>query len=161
MDNIVSEETPVTPIKRVEALKPLSRDHHHSLLLSWKIREGFRREIPPKRIKSFADWFWSNSLNKHFLMEEEHIFPVLGNTHELVRRALSEHRRLKRLFEEQVDIVKSLSPIEEELESHIRFEERILFNEIQKMASEEQLAQIEAIHQEDEMCETWKDEFWK
>ncbi len=39
------------PIKRSVALKPLSREHHHGLLLSWKIREGFNRNVEIERIK--------------------------------------------------------------------------------------------------------------
>jgi len=39
------------PIKRNEALKPLSRDHHHGLLLCWKIRQGIKLNIEPERIK--------------------------------------------------------------------------------------------------------------
>lgn len=39
------------PIKRHPSLQPLSREHHYGLLLSWKIREGFKREVPPERIK--------------------------------------------------------------------------------------------------------------
>lgn len=43
------------PIKRHTALKPLSREHHHGLLLSWKIREGLKRNIEIPRIKKYID----------------------------------------------------------------------------------------------------------
>ena len=33
------------PQKRHKALQPLSREHHHGLLLSWKIRTGFSKDI--------------------------------------------------------------------------------------------------------------------
>ena len=48
-------------------------------------------------------------------MEETHIFPILEDDNELVKRALAEHRRLKHLFEEREDDIKTLSKIEEEL----------------------------------------------
>lgn len=97
----------------------------------------------------------------HFKKEEEIVFPVLGNEHDLVKKALADHRRLKRLFEDTIDIEKSLSLIEEELEKHIRFEERILFDQIQKVVSPQQLELIMGIHSENSVSEDWGDEFWK
>ncbi len=149
------------PIPRHEAIKPLSRDHHFGLLLCWKIREGFRRNIEPNRMKKYTDWFWENNLQIHFQDEENWLFPLLGNNHELIRKALSDHRRLKRLFEENVKVADSLSLIEEELERHIRFEERELFNEIQKIASPEQLLALEGKITEGVNGDDWPDPFWK
>ena len=54
-----------------------------------------------------------------------------------------------------------MNKIEEELEQHIRFEERVLFPEIQKVATEKQLALIENIHQQDDFIDKLDDEFWK
>lgn len=149
------------PLKRHKALQPLSRDHHHGLLLSWKIRSGFSKNIEFERIKTYADWFFEHQLIPHFDLEEEHIFPLLEADNDMVKRALAEHRRLKRLFAETKDVEKSLHKIEEELEQHIRFEERILFPEIQKNATEAQLALIEDIHQDDRFEDNESDEFWK
>jgi len=148
------------PLKRHKALQPLSREHHHGLLLSWKIRTGFSKNIEIERIKTYADWFFNNELIPHFELEEAHIFPILKADNELVKRALAEHRRLKRLFNDEKDIERSLHKIEEELEQHIRFEERILFPEIQKTATEAQLALIEEIHHEEGFVDNVSDEFW-
>tara|TARA_R110002049_G_scaffold307773_2_gene509423 strand:+ start:9188 stop:9652 length:465 start_codon:yes stop_codon:yes gene_type:complete len=149
------------PQKRHKALQPLSREHHHGLLLSWKIRSGFSKNIAPKRIKTYADWFFENHLIPHFEMEEAHVFTILNEDNELVKRALADHRQLKRLFTEPNDKTKALSKIEEELDKHIRFEERVLFPEIQKVATEDQLALIEDIHQEHGFVDKVDDEFWK
>jgi iron-sulfur cluster repair protein YtfE (RIC family) len=148
------------PIKRGIALKPLSRDHHHGLLLCWKIRTGLKKEIDTARIKKFTGWFFNNNLVNHFSDEEELIFPLLGSNHEYVRKAVAEHRRLKRLFEDTVDPRRSLSLIEEELERHIRFEERIMFPAIERVASEKELSLIMAIHTETTKVEDWGDPFW-
>jgi hypothetical protein len=148
------------PQKRHKALQPLSREHHHGLLLSWKIRTGFSKNIEPKRIKVYADWFYTNHLLPHFEMEEQHVFTILDAKNELVRKALADHQRLKRLFTEQEDDTKALSKIEEELDKHIRFEERILFPEIQKIATVAQLLLIEEIHQEDDFEDKADDTFW-
>ena len=148
------------PMKRHKALQPLSREHHHGLLLSWKIRAGFSKNIEPQRMKTYADWFFKTHLIPHFEMEEEHIFSILEADNEFVKRALSDHRRLKRLFSEE-DIRAALSNIEEVLDAHIRFEERVLFPEIQKVATEEQLQHIEEIHHEEGFVDNLDDEFWK
>ena len=150
------------PIERHEALKPLSREHHHGLLLCWKIRQGVKKEVEVARIKAYTEWFKIHYLDPHFEAEEKHIFPVLGNEHELVKRALKEHRRLKRLFSQDTEVEIALNNIEEELDSHIRFEERVLFNEIQEVASAEQLADIEKHHNGIQFSDDdWQDHFWE
>ncbi len=150
-----------TPIKRHEALKSLSREHHHGLLLCWKIRQGFKKDVAPERIKSYTDWFQKVYLEPHFETEEKYIFPVLGNEHEKVKKALAEHRRLKRLFKQDSEIKKALSLIEEELDQHIRFEERDLFNEIQAVATPEQFAEIQERHEGLPFSDDdWDDHFW-
>lgn len=154
-----------TPIKRHASLKPLSHDHHHGLLLCWKIRTGYRKNVEINRIKLYADWFYKNHLLPHFEIEEKYVFPILGNEHELVKRALSEHRKLRRLFEDSEEASKTLGMIEEKLEAHIRFEERFLFNEIQNTAPPKVLEEMMAIHSGlnsgTRSVEEWEDEFWK
>ncbi len=147
------------PIKRHIALGSVSREHHHGLLLSWKIREGFRRNIEPERIKMYTDWFWENHLETHFEFEEKYIFPILEIENKLIKRALREHGRLKGLFISSDKVEQNLSLIEEELVAHIRFEERILFKEIQEIASEQQLKIVEQGHLVN-IVDEWKDEFW-
>ncbi len=149
------------PIKRNEALKPLSREHHHGLLLCWKIRQGIKMQVEPKRIKSYTDWFKNKYLYPHFEAEENFVFPVLGDENPFVKKALAEHRRLKRLFNQQSEILKALSLIEEELEKHIRFEERVVFNEVQQAATPGQFEEIEKKHHAIAFSDdTWEDKFW-
>jgi iron-sulfur cluster repair protein YtfE (RIC family) len=147
------------PLKRVKALEELSRDHHHGLLLSWKIRKGLKQKIALERIKKYTDWFWKNNLEAHFEFEEKFIFPILETDHKLIKKALREHSRLKRLFTASDKLEQNLSLIEEELVAHIRFEERTLFQEIQQLASETQLKMIEAEHSK-KIVEEWEDQFW-
>ncbi len=151
----------LNPQKRDKALQPLSREHHHGLLLCWKIRTGIKKNIEPQRIKMYLDWFWLSYLKPHFENEELYVFPVLGNENELVKQALAEHRELKRLFESENDLHKSIGLIEEELEKHIRFEERVLFNEIQAVANSEQLLQIQLDSSDKIFCENLSDIFWE
>ena len=149
------------PIKRHKALQPLSREHHHGLLFSWKIRAGFSKNIEPNRIKKYADWFFMAHLIPHFEMEEKYVFTILGTSNELVKRALADHRRLIRLFKKEGVDALVLSKIEEELDKHIRFEERILFPEIQKVATEDELNYIEKTHNDEVFEDNLVDEFWK
>ncbi len=151
------------PLKRHPALQPLSREHHHGLLLGWKIRTGFAHGIAPERIKAYADWFFENHLAPHFEAEEQHVFPLLGSRseHPMVRRAMREHGRLRRLFARTDDLPRHLHLIEEELTAHIRYEERVLFTELQSVATPEQLSEIERLHHGQPFVEEWEDKFWE
>ncbi len=149
------------PIKRPQAFIPLSRQHHFGLLFSWKIRKGFSKNIPPERMMKYATWFYINEIKPHFSDEEKFLFPILDPNHEMIERALKEHRRIKRLFLDTEDPERSLHRLEEELDAHIRFEERILFNEIQKVATPEQLAMVEEIHTDNEPTPEYSDPFWE
>lgn len=111
-------------------------------------------------MKRYSDWFFEHHVLPHFKIEETYLFPVLGKEHEMVKKALAEHRRLERLFREEKDIEKSLSLIEEEMEKHVRYEERELFKEIQAQATEEQLAIVEENHKEEKFQDNTEDEFW-
>lgn len=149
------------PLKRDESLKPLSREHHHGLLFCWKVKTGIKKNVEVSRIKKYADWFYQNYLVPHFEVEEKYVFPILGSENEWVARAVSEHENLKQLFESNTEIQKNIGLIIEELENHIRFEERVLFGEIQKIASAEQLQAIEFNHSDEAFVDNLNDPFWE
>ena len=151
------------PLKRHEALKPLSRDHHHGLLLCWKIREGFKKDISPDRIKAYASYFYETQLIPHFEFEEKEIFPLLGQNNQLVKQAVSQHRRLTSLFTEDYEPEQALNEIKIALEDHIRFEERTLFQEVQVLADDGVLDQIAEKQNKVETPDPddWEDAFWK
>lgn len=111
------------------------------------------------RIKKYTDWFFENHMQPHFAEEERDLFPILGEAHALVKKAVAEHRRIARLFNAQRDIERSLSRLEELLERHIRFEERVLFNEIQQVATPAQLERV-ARHDEERFQDNSEDAFW-
>ena len=150
------------PIKRSDSLKPLSREHHHGLLFCWKLRTGIKKNVEVSRIKKYADWFCQNYLIPHFEVEEKYVFPILGNENELIKRAVSEHRSLKRMLESTTtEFQKNIGLIGDELVDHIRFEERILFGEIQKIATTEQLQSIEFNHSDEKFVDNLTDPFWE
>lgn len=151
------------PIKRHEALQPLSRDHHHGLLLSWKIREGLKKDITTKRIKDYCNFFFKTQLVPHFAFEEKEVFTLLDENHPMIDQALAEHKRLTYLFTEEENIESAIQTIEKELLAHIRFEERVLFNEIQEQTSEEVLRKLEKIERDiiTPDPDNWEDKFWE
>ncbi|MEP6260605.1 MAG: hemerythrin domain-containing protein [Gillisia sp.] len=150
------------PIKRHESLIPLSRDHHHGLLLSWKIRTGEKKGISTQRIYSYANYFFNSQLVPHFRLEENNVFPLLGAEDPLVKQALKEHRELESLFTKENGTGEDLTAIANLLEQHIRFEERILFTEIQNRAGEEALMNIEKMENgiNTPSPDDWNDKFW-
>lgn len=148
------------PIKRHEAIKPMSREHHHGLLVGWKIRMGLRNEISPARIRKYLNWFYTHHLLPHFMLEEQHLFPVLGPDHEEVQEALSHHYEVHRFFMTEDVSVEDLIAFEQVMTKHIRFEERILFNTIQARADERTLQLLEE-HLMDHIFEDNEtDPFW-
>jgi len=147
-------------MKRDTALQPLSREHHHALLLCWKIKTGFSKGVSAERIKAYTDWFYKNHLLKHFEMEEKYLFPILGSENKLIRQAIEEHKLLSMLFTNSSKIVDSLKQIQIELENHIRFEERILFDEIQNAATLKQFEKITHVHSKENFVDNVSDKFW-
>lgn len=147
------------PIKRNELLKPYSRDHHHGLLLCWKIKVGLQKNIELNRISNYVSSFWNSHLKAHFLEEEKYVFTVLPSNDEHIIQAIKEHNSLRAHFEKENMDIATLQSIEMELNAHIRFEERLLFNKIQEAATETQLQQLNE-HYNNEYKEEWNDEFW-
>lgn len=148
------------PIKRHISIQPYSREHHHGLLLCWKIRESLKHQIEIDRIKKYADYLWETQIKPHFEAEEKYMFPVLGDEHSMIIQAKKEHQRLEELFNKKNNVVETLKTIQIELDEHIRFEERILFNKIQEVATKEELKTIDK-HHENLDSDTWPDPFWE
>jgi len=148
------------PIKRHEAIKPMSREHHHGLLVGWKIRMGIRKEISPVRIKKYLNWFYTHHLLPHFLMEEQHLFPVLGPSHEEVQEALNHHHQIHQFFMKENVSVNDLIDFEQLMTKHIRFEERTLFNTIQSQADETTMQLLEEHLSDHSFQDNESDPFW-
>ncbi len=148
-------------IKRHPSLQEFSRDHHQALLLCWKIKVGLAKGVSVERIKAYTNWFYANHILEHFKMEEAYMFPVLDKNHPLIIQVLKEHKQLLELFNNTSDIEKSLNELHVQLKNHVRFEEQQLFNEIQKVATPEQLALIEKYHKDEKFQDNLTDVFWK
>lgn len=148
------------PEKRNNSLIPLSREHHFALQLCWKINKGIQLEIEGDRISNYIQWFYNHYLSNHFHEEENYLFPLLGIDNKHIQQALDEHSKLKQIILQNDIEYTSLSEFALMLNNHIRFEERILFNEIQQKVSVNELKMVEGKFTHNQFIENEKDEFW-
>ncbi len=152
------------PLKRVEAIMPLSRDHHHGLLFAWKLKQGIRYGVAPERMAPYVAYFREAHLAPHFREEEELLF-VHAPENEFVQQALREHVEIRRLAHIDATTTETapLQQLADLVNDHIRFEERVLFPFLEKNLSEENLraigAALDAVHQPSD--DNWEDAFWK
>ena len=153
------------PLKRSPALVQFSKDHHFALLLIWKIRQGLAFGINTNRINKYINFFFKNYLETHFKEEEELLFVHLDKNNELRLTAEEDHFAL-RAFAEKLNLRANSTTIREfanRLETHIRFEERGLFNKLQSTLTEVELNFVcnkMAAPHHNIIPDEWKDEFW-
>lgn len=153
-------------MKRHSSLVSLSRDHHYGLLLCWKIRQGVKLKRNNKRISDYVSHCWAHDLQPHFSAEEHILFPA--KTDPLVDRAIAEHAQIhetvKAILERSESCEATLLLLADQLERHIRFEERELFVHLEATLPETTLAAIgEKLQQAhlDTANIDYTDEFWK
>ena len=156
-------------MKRHPGLVPLSRDHHHALVMAERLVLG--RSTNPR-----ADWpadragqaarlidFFETDLGPHFEAEEAHVFPAavrdLDAGDRLVRALVEDHEAMRAMVRalgagrggrgprgpaSLADLDGRLRAFGERLRRHVRVEERELFERMQAECSPETLAEIAA-----------------
>ena len=116
-------------MKRSEALRSLSRDHHQALALALELR---RTDDPARAAARFHE-FWSREGSLHFRVEEEVLLPtweLLGTVQaEPAARLAKEHREIRAaaLALGANPPLAAVRDLGERLAAHVRFEERELF----------------------------------
>lgn len=144
-------------MKRDEALAPLSRDHHGSLILAQLLKKDapVYRELPtePWDKAKYALQQFEEHIKDHFRKEEEMLEKVKGCYQEvtiLTDEIKKEHQQLAALFSSltnSIDLVNTLDELAVTLQDHIRKEERVLFPMLQQHCTAEQLQEIhELLH---------------
>lgn len=131
-------------MKRSEALKPISREHHHTLFVAKEVKDLADTEVDKAR--EILVEYWQAEGSPHFRIEEEVLLPgsnVGGPAEDAdVARMLSEHleirRRMARVEAGEGDIAE-LKETAAMMRDHCRFEERELFPRIESQMSEEEL----------------------
>jgi hemerythrin-like domain-containing protein len=127
-------------MKRDPALIGLSHDHHHALSRARKLRRAATADSASALAEAGAFLaFFEGETARHFEREEQFVFPLLGPAYPDVRQALDDHRTIRTLVAALAAETKSgaVSPehlveLASALEVHIRFEERELFEEVQR-----------------------------
>lgn len=148
-------------MKKTEILSPLNYEYNQALVFCRNIRRGISLSVEPKRMKSYADWFFHKNLKFHFEIEEDFIFSILKDKQEIIAKSRTYQRRLKKLFLNQIEIEKSLSLTEELLETYIRFEKKNLINLITEKIDAKRLNLIMKIYANCIIYEDWGDRFWE
>ncbi|MCW3161622.1 hemerythrin domain-containing protein [Chryseobacterium oryctis] len=150
-------------MKRNENLVLLSRDHHFGLLYCWKIKQGIKKDISFTRIRNYINYFWIESLSKHFKVEDI-VLPETGND-SLQIQMDKEHREIRKMISSinQSENMQLLADFADALQSHIRFEERVLFPHLEKNLSEEEMDEVgkKLIKYHQKEADNYPDEFWK
>jgi iron-sulfur cluster repair protein YtfE (RIC family) len=137
-------------MKRAPELGKLSEDHHHGLVNARrlkKVAEGEEEGAAEKTARDFLD-FWQKDTSLHFRKEEEVLLPVIARhggdvTREPLVEMLEEHAKLRGLVGGRIR-PETLREIGEQLEEHIRLEERVVFPLIEESLPGAALAELAA-----------------
>lgn len=154
-----------TPIKRSKYILQLSKEHHFTLLFSWKIRQGLKQGVETNRIKKYVAYFWERDMQTHFREEEEILFvPAEGDS---VQKAIADHQEIKDLVNEALNSTteeearNKLATLANAVDEHVRYEERELFPHLEKVLTEVQLERIaEKLKDEPVLHDEYADQFW-
>ena len=133
---------------RDKNLVPLSRQHQHALALCVRLD----RALQAGDVDGEA---WSEEIRQifaleatHFAAEEKVVFPaaaVFPNLHPLVEELLAEHFNLRDLFTRATTTtldINSLRSFVDQLSSHIRKEERRLFEGLQQVMTPAEFTRV-------------------
>lgn len=128
-------------MQRLQALIPLSHDHHHALVEARRLRRAADRDDDPSDAATAFVRFFRTSSVPHFREEEEALFPLVVDVEEarsFVVQALLDHQHLHALvaaLEADRDVRATMRELGERLEAHVRLEERQLFPLIERVAA--------------------------
>lgn len=153
------------PIKRSKHILQLSKDHHFTLLFCWKIRQGLKQHIDTERIKKYVQEFWEKDMQEHFREEENILFAPVND--DKVRKAIEDHQQIKqqvKLIETLTGeaVAKLLSTLANQVDAHVRYEERELFPHLEATLTETQMEAIGGqLKKEPVYKDEYVDEFWK
>jgi hemerythrin-like domain-containing protein len=124
-------------MKRAEAMRQLSRDHHKALVVAQSLRRVEAPGIQACALEFLA--FWRDHGRRHFQVEEEVLLPAYERfataEEDAVVRVLTDHVTIRRRaadIEAGAKSVGSLRELGMILDDHVRHEERVLFPRIEQ-----------------------------
>ena len=143
-------------MKRHPSLQDLSREHHRILLHARELRWASRGKGDlMKACRDVLD-YWKNRGEAHFKQEEEKLYPycercrdwtmteavdLVFKQHEEIQSLLAE---LEARIESGEDLKLLASALGELLDKHIRHEERVVFEQIQDILTEDEMERLRA-----------------
>jgi len=134
---------------RDKNLIPLSHQHQHALALCVRIDRA--SPVPATQLDAWqgeVEQHFRGEIAIHFGAEERHVFPAAREYDELdplVDDLLADHAWLRDRFakaESRAMSASELSEFAQRLSAHIRKEERYLFERLQELMTQEDLAQL-------------------
>lgn len=141
-------------LKRHESLQPLSRHHMVALHLGLKLRRAGtdKSQLTLEEIQQEVREFWEPDGQEHFREEEEILLPTFAQYASIDRPEmvdmLMEHVQIRALIDQILKMEKDeidisiMHELGELLETHVRKEERITFEMIQKELPEDVLTEL-------------------
>lgn len=133
-------------MKRHPALTPLSRDHHHALVLAQRLRRAGEQDAGDAAAAFLAHWIEEERL--HFRLEEEVLLPAYAAygdpDHPAVVRTLLDHVRIRRDVERlragaSPELLHELGG---RLAEHVKLEENELFPLVEQTLPQPALAEL-------------------
>lgn len=119
-------------MRRDPRLHRLSSEHHHALVLARRVAQA--PAIDAELVAMALD-AWEAELLPHFRVEEEQLLPALARTDaaHLVELTRADHDALAHLVSAaRAGDLEALRAFADRLVAHVRFEERVLFEELQR-----------------------------
>jgi hemerythrin-like domain-containing protein len=143
-------------MKRHAALRDLSEDHHHGLVHARHLRlaaQNAEDQSTLLRVASEFLTFWHAHTNAHFREEEEVLLPFFARHGEMdqpiLNQMLREHVLIRRHVLDLSAQMQTSTPqfqtvlaIGEQLDAHIRLEERQVFPLIEAAIPEDAMTQL-------------------
>jgi iron-sulfur cluster repair protein YtfE (RIC family) len=132
---------------RDKSLIPLSHQHQRALALCVRIERA--QPIPQANLSAWQaeiEQLFEQEIKIHFSVEEQIIFPAAGTLAELdslVEELLAEHTALRQTFDDvrtRSITTEDLANLARSLSTHIRKEERQLFEGMQRLMNADDLA---------------------
>ncbi|HEX5309071.1 MAG TPA: hemerythrin domain-containing protein [Solirubrobacteraceae bacterium] len=130
-------------MKRHPALAPLSRDHHHALVIAKRLREATPQTMI-ETARAFLE-HWEAEEKLHFRIEEELLLPAYAAhgdpDHPAVVRVLVDHMLIRRDAQRLAvgAPLQTLRDLGERLADHVSLEEHQLFPLIEATLAESDL----------------------
>ena len=155
------------PMKRTKTLVAYSHEHKDGLLHVWKIRQGIKMGVDPKRLSNYIVWYYRQYLETHFRHEHRNILSILPPAHPFRVQSREDFIYITRLYLAILD-KNSINDIERYiklLEANIHFEEKTVFEYLQRCFS----PQLDALETETPRVsrsqavenQAWEDCFWQ